>query len=176
MCSVGVFAARAGESRKRAPVTDTPSENELVLKLKQAQQKSSGTTYIPPVAPDPAAKGDPQQLINTSEVLCFGSAMTLVPKGAILLTPKNLALRLKSSPEAQLVTWGAFLPANRSWINTVEVTFEQAAGKVPIPIETSELMTKTGKLVVATYKGNPISVLSSNIASTIIPIKPIPKP
>lgn len=175
-CSAVMLTAGAAEPVMRPPVKDTPSEEELVLKLKGVQQQSTGSTYVPPKSSGAAAAGDSQDLIESSEIICFGDAMTLIPKRAILLTPKNLALRLKASAAAQLVTWGAFLPANRSWITTVEVSMEQAAGKVPISEATNDSMTKTGKLVVATYNGNPISVLTTRIPTTSVPIKPLSQP
>lgn len=158
---------------------DLPTEEELNLKLKEVQQHSSGSTYVAPAAGAKKSEGASQDLWNSSEILCFGDAMTLVPKHAVIQTPKNLAARLKQGSGAQLVTWRNFYPANRSWITTVEVSVEQAEGKVPLSVQTNELMTKSGKVVVATFNGNPISVLTTNVSATpttSVPTKPISRP
>jgi hypothetical protein len=155
---------------------EMPTEEALSLRFKEIERRSTGTAYVPPEASVSAETAASQSLLSSSEILCFGDAMTLVPKHAIIQTPKNLSARLKPSPDARLVTWIEFLPANRSWINTVEVSLEQAEGKVPIAAETNESMTKSGKLVVATFNGNPISVLTTPAPTTAVPIKPISKP
>lgn len=155
---------------------DMPTEESLSLKLKEVKQRSTGTAYAPPDASVAAETAASQSLLKTSEILCYSNAMTLVPRHAVIQTPKNLAARLRQSPEARLVTWSEFLPANRSWITTIEVSPEQAEGKVPLSAETNEAMTKSGKLVVATFNGNPISVLTTPVAIVTIPAKPISKP
>lgn len=137
---------------------DSPTENELKIERKQAQTNPSGTTYTPPASTLVIAGSDPQNFVKNSDILCFRDSMILIPKHSILLTPKNLAARLNATPEAQLVTWGSFYPANRSWLTTVELSPEQAAGKMPISTEAIDSLTKGGKLVVKTFKGNPISV------------------
>ena len=155
---------------------DMPTEESLSLKLKEVKQRSTGAAYAPPDASAAAETAASQSLLKSSEILCFGDAMTLVPKHAVIQIPKNLAGRLKQNPDARLVTWSEFLPANRSWITTIEVSPEQAEGKAPLTAETNEAMTKSGKLVVATFNGNPISVLTTPAATVSIPAKPISKP
>lgn len=158
---------------------DLPTEEELSLKFKEVQRQSPGTIYVPPAASSKLPEGTSQDLWNSSEILCFGDVMTLIPKHAIIQIPKNLAARLKQVSGAQLVTWSIFFPANRSWITTVEVSAEQAEGKLPLSAQTKELMTKSGKVVVATFNGNPISVLTKEISTTptpSVPTNPISQP
>ena len=179
LCSALIVSASADEPTTRPPIRDLPTEAELNLTLKQSQQQLAGTTYVPQAVGEKAKESASQDLMKSSEILCFAGAMTLVPKHAVLQIPKNLAVRLKQDPGAQLVTWSDFYPANRSWINTIEVTFEQAEGKVPLSAQTNDLMTKSGKVIVATYNGNPISVLTTNVAATTtttVPTKPISRP
>ena len=158
---------------------DSPTEEQLNLKLKEVQQHAAGSTYVAPTVGGKGSENTSQDLWQSSEILCFGDAMTLVPKHAVIQVPKNLAARLKLGSGAQLVTWSNFYPANRSWITTVEVSVEQAEGKVPLSVQTKELMTKSGKVVVATYDGNPISVLPTSAPATpttSVPTKPISRP
>ena len=155
---------------------DTPTESELRIKREQIQAKTLGTTFTPPAPSSAVVGSDPQDFVKSSDILCFGDAMILIPKHSVIVTPKNLAARLSATPEARLVTWSAFYPANRSWLTTVELSPEQAAGEVPIPTEMIDSLAKIGKLVVTTFKGNPISVNPSTVAVTPNPTKPTSQP
>ena len=174
-----IFSSRAVEITAKQPMRDSPTEEELNLKLKEVQQHSPGSTYVAPPADAKGSEGTSQDLWSSSEILCFGDAMTLIPKHAVIHTPKSLAARLKKVSGAQLITWDDFFPANRSWITTVEVSLEQAEGKMPLSAKTSELMIKSGKVVVATFNGNPISLLTTKASATpttSVPTKPISRP
>ena len=174
-----IFSSRAVETAAKQPMRDSPTEEQLYLKLKELQQHAAGSTYVALTVSGNGSENTSQDLWQSSEILCFGDAVTLVPKHAVIQIPKNLAARLKLGSGAQLVTWSNFYTANRSWITTVEVSVEQAEGKVPLSVQTKELMTKSGKVVVATYDGNPISVLSTNASATpttSVPTKPISRP
>jgi len=58
-----------------------------------------------------------------------------------------------------LVGWTDFLTANRGWITTVEVSRTQAEGNEAMNEELADRIGKNRNMVVATYKGGPISVL-----------------
>lgn len=155
---------------------ETPTENDLLIKRKQFQANNSGTRYAPP-APTPSVVGsDPQDFARNSDTLCFGDFMILIPKGSIILIPKNLAVRLNVTPKAQLVPWSVFYPANRSWITTFELSPEQAAGTMPVSKDTIDSLAKAGKLVVTIFKGNPISILPPIAVVNPNSTKPTPQP
>ena len=99
-----------------------------------------------------------QSLIKQSEILHDGTHWTLVPKGAVLHVPAQMGPRVGTKPIGTLLPWSDFLIANRAWIQTEEVTFDQAAGKVPLQDARKEFWLNQTKVIVAVHLGGPISV------------------
>ena len=104
-------------------------------------------------------KNMPKDLLSQSDIISFGGAATLVPKRAIIQIPKNYADRIKYVNGSQIMGWADFYAVNRGWITTVEISRVQAEGNQPLQEDTSKLLSKSGNLVVAVYKGGPISLL-----------------
>lgn len=175
-CSALALPSSAVEIPKELPFRDVPTNEELTLRLNQSKPQIAPINSTPSTIVDPAKEGPQGDFMSSSEFLCFGDAMTLVPKGAVLLVPKNLAARLSRQPDVRLVNWSKFYSANRSWITTTEVSSDQAEGNVSLSEETNILNAKNGKVVVATYKGNPISVLPLKAPSTVTSTTPTSRP
>lgn len=144
----------------RPPMRKAPTNEELIVQLRTSQQEMAVAAASKPASStvDTRANQPPPDLFDTSDILCYNGAFTLVPKTAVLQFPKNLADRLKVQPGAKVQSWLDFYTANRNWITTVEVTKSQAAGAQALSEQTTEHMTKCGKLVVATFRGNPVSL------------------
>lgn len=126
-----------------------------------ARQKSAPLPALAqPVAGAEAKVARPgeQSLIQQSDILSDGNNWTLVPKGAVLHIPAALNNRVGAKPLGTLLSWIDFLTVNRGWLFTEEVTFDQAAGKSPIPPSRTEFWKKNGKVIVAVHLGGPISV------------------
>lgn len=144
----------------RPPMRKAPTNEELVVRLRASEQEMAlAATAKPTSTPvDTRANQPAPDLFETSDILCYNGAFTLVPKTAVLQFPKNLSERLKVQPGAKIQSWLDFYTANRNWITTVEVTKSQAAGAQPLSEQTTDHMAKCGKLVVATFRGNPVSL------------------
>jgi hypothetical protein len=149
---------------EEAGVSAAPTQEQLVLKRRQAIQHEADRKLVPPKGPDPSTVNPPKNLVSDSDTLCFNGNVTLVPKGAVLQLPKNLADRLKYQPGAKLMSWADFYAINRAWITTQEVSLGQAEGTLPFTEESQKQMLKTGNLVVATYRRGPISVLPPKVS------------
>jgi len=108
---------------------------------------------------DPTKLNQPADLLETSDFLSFGGMSTLIPKQAVLHVPKNYQNRIKLDRGSKLVIWPEFYRSNRGWIKTVEVTREQAQGVEPFDEKVAEAISKSSIVVIATFKGGPISVL-----------------
>ncbi len=104
------------------------------------------------------ARPQGQSLIKQSEILHDGAHWTLVPKGAVLHVPGPMTPRVGTKPVGTLLPWEDFLIANRAWILTEEVTFDQAAGKTPLQEARTEYWKNQTKVIVAVHLGGPISV------------------
>ena len=155
--SLALLIAAHG-SAAPAPVRDATTHEQLSLKRGQMERKDPMKNMAVSRIDDPALNL-PKDLVSQSDVISFDGIATLVPKRAILQIPKGYESRLKIAPDAQIKSWAEFYAINRGWITTVEVSFAQAEGKVPIPEATSKQFTKSGNLVVAVYLGGPISML-----------------
>lgn len=139
---------------------DAATHDELVKTHRQAQQENPMQKLAEAQGPAPAIAEPIPDLISRSDILSFNGLATLVPKRAILNQPRGVATRVNNYPQgSQMVGWLDFLQSNRGWITTVEVTRAQAEGKEPIDEKVVENYRKSTNLVVATYKGGPISVM-----------------
>ncbi len=140
-------------------MSDSVTQEQLVKIYREASQNDPMRKQTQPKDPDPSVVNRPTSLISESDVISFNGAVTLVPKRAILQTPRNLANRLNYVMGAKLMTWSDFYALNRGWITTVEVSRIQAEGNCPLTAETKKHFVKSGNLIVATFQGGPISVL-----------------
>jgi hypothetical protein len=138
---------------------DVVTHDRLAKALQKSQQKDPMKDLEQATGEDPSKVNQPINLLEQSDIVCFGGLATLVPKRAILATPNNHKDRLSIQPGVRVVGWSEFFAANRGWITTVEVTRIQAEGREPINEETRERIGKSRNLIVATFMGGPISVL-----------------
>jgi hypothetical protein len=149
-----LLSSLAGAAIAAPAMTDRITPEEIA-----ARQKSAPAVIQPvEVAEAKVARPAEQSLIKQSDVLSDGNNWTLVPKGAVLHIPGTLNNRVGAKPLGTLLSWTDFLTVNRGWLFTEEVTFDQAAGKTPIPPSRTEFWKKNGKVIVAVHLGGPISV------------------
>lgn len=156
--AVSCLAAAASEPFVPKPaMRDRATQEELVEKLRKAADPIK--TMVPAPASDPAKVWKPTDLLERSEFFSMGDLGTLVPKGAVLHVPAAYASRRTMAAGVRIVPWLDFHAANRGWIQTMEVTREQAEGSAPFTEEMAKALEKSPFVVVATLKGCPISVL-----------------
>ena len=149
-----LLSSLAGAAFAAPAMTDRITPEEIA-----ARQKSAPAVTQPVEAAEAkVARPGEQSLIKQSDVLSDGNNWTLVPKGAVLHIPAALNNRVGAKPLGTLLSWTDFLTVNRGWLFTEEVTFDQAAGKTPIPPSRTEFWKKNGKVIVAVHLGGPISV------------------
>jgi hypothetical protein len=139
---------------------DAPTHDDLVIKARKAAALDDPMKHLAKSdGQDPSKVNQPENLLDQSDIVCFNGIAALVPKRAVLATPSAHKERLSFKPGSQIVPWGEFYAQNRGWITTVEVSRAQAEGNAALPEETTTRISKSRNLVVATYKGGPISVL-----------------
>jgi hypothetical protein len=122
-----------------------------------ARRDAAGTVQPKPVPR--LAKG--YGIAELSSFIGSADTHTIVPKGAIIFCPDALASRVLARAAGKPVAWPDFLVANRNWIATREVTLAQVRGEAPFTDQDREAFAKAGRLVVATLRGNPVTVLVS---------------
>ncbi len=99
-----------------------------------------------------------QSILKQSMILHDGKNWTIVPKGAVVFLPETLKSRIDAKPVGKLLTFADFITANRNWITTSEVSFDQAAGNEDLPLASVTSWSKQDKLVIAVHQSGPISV------------------
>ena len=138
---------------------DSATHDQLVESLRAANKENPMAHLKPSTGQDSTKVNRPTSIVSESDFLSFDGKATLVPKRAILHIPANLASRVKFTPGARLMTFGDFYAVNRAWVTTQEVSRVQAEGKQPLPEDAVKRIQKSTTLVIATYKGGPITVL-----------------
>ncbi len=138
---------------------------EALLKL---QQGNPVTKLKKAEATKDAAKApaEPRSLIKESTILNDGTHWTLVPKGAVIFTPAAQAARVNAKPTGELLTFLEFSAKNPGWLTTTEISFQQAAGQIPLPAERLAFWSKQDKVVVAVHEKGAISYRQAPSAST----------
>jgi len=153
-----------------------PTHEELMERRRQAAAQAAERAVKPAEnAVDPSKGNKPASLMSRSEILCFEGIATMVPKRAIINKPKALEERMSLSDGARLTSWTQFYEANRGWIKTMEVTRQQAEGNEPFSEEAIKSLQGSSAVVVATFRGAPISVLPLKNPEPK-PESPAPKP
>lgn len=153
---LGVAASE--EVELRSQFRDAATHDQLVQSLRKIQNKDPMKKLESIEGEDPSKVNVPANLLERSDIICFGGYATLVPKRAILRAPARFERYLELKPGAKIVGWSDFYAKNRGWITTVEVSRDQAKGAAAIAEKTEERIGKSSNLVVATLMGGPISV------------------
>jgi hypothetical protein len=99
---------------------------------------------------------------------CFleGNGKTVIlPKGCILYRTSSLVINCPDKPASHPVDWREFLSANRALVRCLEVTEEQIRGATPIPPEALDPKGKPEVVLIATLRGNPVTVLTPKSAA-----------
>jgi hypothetical protein len=143
-----------------APTADLPSDESL------AERREAGGSVNPKVLP---RKSKGYGLAEFSQFLGFGETGAILPKGSILYCPDSLAAHVLSGPKRAMLGWPDFLAANRNWLITHEVSMAQVKGEVPISESDRASFKAAGKMVIATLRNNPVTVL---VKTSVPPSKP----
>lgn len=152
----------------RPPMRVAPTNEDLLLQLRKQEQAAPPVLKAPP-SEDTAKHAVVSNLLAESTVLCYGGALSLVPKRAVLQCPKKYEDRLKPVRGAKVLMYSDFFAANRSWITSLELSQAQIEGAEPLPDKVSEQLSKAGNLVIATFRGNPVGISNNS------PILPKPE-
>lgn len=84
---------------------------------------------------------------------------TIVPIRSILVLPEKLKSHVVDKPSGKLILWPQFKRKNQNLIWTLEVTLDQVKGITPISESKLDDLTKLNRVVVALYRGHPVSVV-----------------
>lgn len=92
-------------------------------------------------------------------ILVVGDEHSVVPQGAVINVPPKLTSMVAKKPHGKLVIWPEFVKKHSYMIATKEVSWQTAKGEDPLTDKEKRLLSVGGKLVVAVFGNNPISVM-----------------
>jgi hypothetical protein len=148
----------------RIVMRDTVTEQEL----KQQKTTAGGMDAQMADKTKPLAEVRPSiksTLLENSIIISDGAMFTLVPVGSVLNLPPSLRNRVIQKPEGSFTLWPSFLKRNASWLSAREVPLKMAKGDTKAGEPILREVARESRLVVAVYKGGPISIL-----------EPVPEP
>lgn len=141
---------------QRPPAKDRITDEEL-QRIKDSNPIRYTREFKKNLDNNPHPVGD---LYADSKIIGIGEFHTVVPETAVLFVPEKLQGHILKSPRGKLVLWPHFLKQNLNWIQPREVSLKTAQGEVPLSESTQKSLVRSTKIVVAVYRGFPISVLS----------------
>lgn len=112
------------------------------------------------------AKPSLAHVYRQAHILCNRETHTVIPLQSIIYQPAKNESKVTKAPSGKFRFWPDFLPKNRDWLMTFEVTLEQAKGVEPISDKKLEEFAKINRTVIATYRRSPISVRPFKKTST----------
>lgn len=139
---VGCFSLLIISLPLQADSTKPAAKKGEISSGKQAKPKSQGTLY------------------RGAHILVNRGQHTIIPKGSIIYLPAKDKAKVTETPSGKFTFWPHFIKKNQSWIWLYEITLKQARGLEPIPEHKLKELAKLNRMIVATYKKNPISILA----------------
>jgi hypothetical protein len=98
-------------------------------------------------------------LYARSIILFDGEKHTVVPVGSVLHLPDDLRGRVVSEATGDFTYWPNFLKRNAAWLAAKEVPLKMAKGDRESSRAVLNGVAREPRLLVAVYKGGPISIL-----------------
>ena len=135
---------------QKGPAGDLPSD-EL---LKELRKKKGLEPKVVKFKPQGYSLAELSQFVGDSE------RFVMLPKGCVIHCPEGMSERIMAKPQGRMMVWSEFLVANRNWITTREVTMPQVRGEAAIAEADRKSFAAAGKMVIATFRGNPVTVLT----------------
>jgi hypothetical protein len=156
LCFVGIHGIATVSSAQQA--RDVIAEDALRQKVASApslkahlEVKAKPLTNIPPSTQN--------SLLRNSIILADNEKYTVVPVGAILHLPAKMRSRIISQPKGDFTFWPSFLERNSQWLAAKEVSLSLSRGNAKEADMLLKSLANDNRLVVATYKGGPITIL-----------------
>lgn len=141
---------------------NTPTHSEsLELQENSVPNQSENPTHTPKYQ-----QVNLEGLIEGSEILNNGAIWTVVPKNSILHRPSAHLSKIVSTPRGKFVSWQTFLSRNPAWVSTYPVTLETSSDGSKISYKNYEQLKKSGNIIVAVHRKDPIGVSPKAIELT----------
>lgn len=137
------------------PGLQPPANDSINDEAFRARRDAAGMAMPKPVPRQ--MKG--YSIAELSVFISHGERHAILPKGSVIFCPDGFAGRVSNKAAGTPVAWKEFLVANRNWITTHEVTLAQVRGEASISESDRKAFASAGHVVIATLRGNPVTVL-----------------
>lgn len=104
-------------------------------------------------------KKEQRSMLDGMTILGSTGQWTVVPSNAFLSKLPILTKYVLEKPKGSYTQWPEFSRRNRGWLTSHEVSIETIKGEDPITEKELEAFKRSLKVVVATYKNSPVSIL-----------------
>ncbi len=167
LLSLAQAPIQPGPPPRKAATHDAISEADLRNQVENARRSSATVVArTKPVASTPPSTQS--SLLTSSHLISDGAShFTVVPIGSVLVLPSALRSRVVQKPTGDLMMWPDFLKKNTSWLSTKEVSLEMSRGDSKAGAQVLRELSGESRLVVAVYKGGPITVLEAAPANAV---------
>ena len=91
-------------------------------------------------------------------LLSFNGVNTRVPEKSVLYVPAHHKAKILASPNGKYLSWDKFFKKNAGWIHIYEVKIAHAKGTEYFDPKVIDAYRSMGKVIIAVFKGNPITV------------------
>lgn len=148
------------EEASKPVFRDAATHDALVHKLRAVEAADPMKAMEKAEGEDPSVQNQPQNLLESSDLISFQGLTTLVPKRAIMKLPEQFKDRVNNhQPGNRVVGWLDFYALNQGWITTVEITREQAGGNKDLDPALTEQLGKSKNMIVTVMASGPISYM-----------------
>lgn len=155
-CLAMPCVAQAEDKAKKPVVATKPPGHAELAKIQKNQEIERHGEDREPIKP--LVNIRKRDLFAISTLFHHNGNWAMVPKGAVIHIPSRLSDKVVTKPRGKLLRWPVFLARYGGLFHTQEVSMLQAKGKEKINPKAIEAYKGTGKIVVATYHRQPITV------------------
>lgn len=137
---------------------DVIDEQTLRARATEANHReaSRAAQTIPVTAAPPSTQSS---LLTSSILISDGESFTILPLGSVLHLPVSLRPHIITRPTGDVLMWPDFLQKNPALITVKEVPLPMSRGEIKPTAAMLSEMSNESRIVVAVYRGCPITIL-----------------
>ncbi len=161
VCVLLLAPPLASQAVAEFAVRDAPTQDELTERRQQERARDRAPQEVPGVREageiESRVLTNPS-ILNQALILGDGRLWTVLPQRAILHSPDLGRSAFAHEATGRLATWSEFEAANRSRIQGYVVRESHLAGTDQIPESLKEQWSRSNRMIVSVYRGNPVAL------------------
>lgn len=149
----------AGVTQKQTTLAELDKVFAARAKRNATSQKKRSAAAKSLTKEDVAKVNAPVSYYDKAIILVKDGNHTVVPSGAVLNVPEKLLAMVSKKAVGALIGWPDFLKRYPRLVTTKDVSWSTVKGEDPITKKEKKLFEVGNKIVVAVFKGSPVTVL-----------------